>query len=268
VKWSPSGATEVRRLARLKPIRHDEEVSLVDHLDELRSRIIYSLVALALAFGLCFWQSSVILDIAAAPLPEIDRQLIVLAPAEAFMTTVTVCMYAAIIVAAPFISYQIFAYVLPAFSPRERRAIMPLVIAIPTLFIAGVVFSYFVVMPAAVDFLLSFNSDQFTTELRAREYYSFFAATMIAGGIVFQVPVIVLALVRLRIVTVTQLRKNRRYAYLGIAVIAAALPGVDPITMLIEMVPLLMLYELSILLARGFGAAGVGESIEPITQEN
>jgi sec-independent protein translocase protein TatC len=255
-------------LARLKPIRHDEEVSLVDHLDELRSRIIYSLVALALAFGLCFWQSSVILDIAAAPLPEIDRQLIVLAPAEAFMTTVTVCMYAAIIVAAPFISYQIFAYVLPAFSPRERRAIMPLVIAIPTLFIAGVVFSYFVVMPAAVDFLLSFNSDQFTTELRAREYYSFFAATMIAGGIVFQVPVIVLALVRLRIVTVTQLRKNRRYAYLGIAVIAAALPGVDPITMLIEMVPLLMLYELSILLARGFGASGAGESIEPITQEN
>lgn len=255
-------------MARLKPIRHDEEVSLVDHLDELRSRIIYSLIALALAFGLCFWQSSIVLDIAAAPLPEDERQLIVLAPAEAFMTTVTVCMYAAIVLAAPFISYQIFAYVLPAFSPRERRAIMPLVVAIPTLFIAGVVFAYFVVMPAAVDFLLSFNSDQFSTELRAREYYSFFAVTMIAGGIVFQVPVIVLALVRLQIVTIAQLRKNRRYAYLGIAVVAAALPGVDPITMLIEMVPLLMLYELSILLARGLGASGAGESIEPITQEN
>jgi sec-independent protein translocase protein TatC len=255
-------------LAKLKPIRHDDEVSLVDHLDELRSRIIYSLIALTVAFGLCFWQSSVVLDIAAAPLPEAEQQLIVLAPAEAFMTTVTVCLYAAIVLAAPFISYQIFAYVLPAFSPRERRVIMPLVIAIPALFIAGVVFAYFVVMPAAVDFLLSFNSDQFSTELRAREYYSFFATTMIAGGIVFQVPVIVLALVRLRIVTIDQLRKNRRYAYLGIAVVAAALPGVDPITMLIEMVPLLMLYELSILLARGFGATGAGESIEPITQEN
>ena len=255
-------------MAKLKPIRHDEEVSLVDHLDELRSRIIYSLIALTVAFGLCFWQSSVVLDIAAAPLPEAEQQLIVLAPAEAFMTTVTVCLYAAIVLAAPFISYQIFAYVLPAFSPRERRVIMPLVIAIPALFIAGVVFAYFVVMPAAVDFLLSFNSDQFSTELRAREYYSFFATTMIAGGIVFQVPVIVLALVRLRIVTIDQLRKNRRYAYLGIAVVAAALPGVDPITMLIEMVPLLMLYELSILLARGFGATGAGESIEPITQEN
>ncbi len=255
-------------MAKLKPVRHDEEISLIGHLDELRSRIIYSLVALALAFGLCFWQSSLILDIAAHPLPVADRSLIVLAPTEAFMTTVTVCLYAAIIVAAPFISYQIFAYVLPAFSPRERRAILPLVLAIPALFIAGVVFFYFIVMPAAVDFLLSFNSEQFSTELRAREYYSFFSTTLIAGGIVFQVPVIVLALVRLRIVTVAQLRKNRRYAYLGIAVVAAAMPGVDPITMLIEMVPLLMLYELSILLARGLGASGAGESIEPITQEN
>ncbi len=255
-------------MARLKPVRHDEQISFVDHLDELRSRIIYSLVALTASFVVCFWQSSLILDIAAAPLPEADQALIVLAPTEAFMTTITVCMYAAIILAAPFISYQIFAYVLPAFSPRERRVVLPLVLAIPTLFIIGVAFAYFVIMPAAVDFLLSFNSEQFSTELRARDYYSFFSTTLIAGGVVFQVPVIILALVRLRIVTVPQLRKYRRYAYLIIAVIAAALPGVDPITMLIEMVPLLLLYELSILLARGFGATGAGDSIEPITQEN
>ena len=255
-------------MAKLKPVRHDEEISLVDHLDELRSRIIYSIVALSVAFALCFWQSSLILDIAAHPLPLADRALIVLAPTEAFMTTVTVCLYAAIIVAAPFISFQIFAYILPAFSPRERRVVLPLVLAIPSLFIAGVIFAYFVVMPAAVDFLLSFNSDQFSTELRAREYYSFFSTTMIAGGIVFQVPVILLALVRLRIVSIDQLRKNRRYAYLAIAVIAAALPGVDPITMLIEMVPLLLLYELSILLARGFGAEGAEDSTELMTQEN
>lgn len=255
-------------MARLKPVRHDEQISLVGHLDELRSRILYSLVALAAAFALCFWQSNLILDIAAAPLPAADQALVVLAPTEAFMTTLTVCMYAAIVVAAPFISYQIFAYVLPAFSPRERRVVMPLVLAIPALFIIGVVFAYFVILPAAVDFLLSFNSEQFSTELRARDYYSFFSTTLIAGGVVFQVPVIILALVRLRIVTVSQLRKYRRYAYLAIALIAAALPGVDPITMLIEMVPLLLLYELSILLARGLGTTGAGESIEPITQEN
>ncbi len=255
-------------MAKLKPVSHDEEISLVDHLDELRSRIIYSLIALAVAFALCFWQSSLILDIAARPLPAADKALVVLAPTEAFMTTLTVCLYAAIIVAAPFISFQVFAYILPAFSPRERRAILPMVLAIPALFIAGVVFAYFVVLPAAINFLLSFNSDQFSTELRAREYYSFFSTTLLAGGIVFQLPVILLALVRLRIVTIAQLRKYRRYAYLGIAVVAAALPGVDPISMLIEMVPLLLLYELSILLARGFGGASESEPDENLIQEN
>ncbi len=254
-------------MARLKPVRHDEHLSLVDHLDELRWRIILSLVALVVAFGLCFWQSALILDIAADPLPISDRQLVVLAPAEAFMTTVTVSLYAAMILAAPFVSYQLFAYLLPAFSPRERRTIIPLLLTIPLLFLAGVVFSYFIVIPAAVDFLLSFNSDQFTTELRAREYYSFFAMALLAGGIVFQIPIVVLALVKLQIVTVEQLRHNRRYAYLLIAVIAAALPGVDPITMLIEMVPLLLLYELSILLARALGAAKPPEALEPNVQE-
>lgn len=256
-------------MAKLKPVKHDEQLSLVDHLDELRSRIIYSLIALAAAFAVCFWQSDVILDIAADPLPEKYQALTVLAPTEAFMTTVTVCLYAAIIVAAPFISYQVFAYVLPAFSPRERRAILPLLIVIPLLFLCGVVFAYFVVLPAAIKFLLNFNEANFAIQLRAREYYSFFSMTLLAGGIVFQVPVIVLALVKLRIVTIAQLRKNRRYAYLIIAVLAAALPGVDPISMLIEMVPLLLLYELSIFLARGIGKPKEGaESQVPSIQEN
>ncbi len=256
-------------MAKIKPVRHDEQLSLVDHLDELRSRLIYSLIFLALAFAVCFWQSDWILDLAARPLPEEYRALIVLAPTEAFMTTVTVCVYAAIIVSAPFISYQLFAYLLPAFSPRERKAIMPLLITIPLLFLAGVVFAYFIVLPAAINFLLGFNEEQFAIQLRAREYYSFFSMTLLAGGVVFQLPIIVLALVRLRIMTVEQLRRNRRYAYLIIAVVAAALPGVDPISMLIEMVPLLLLYELSILLARGIGQPkGSAESQVPSIQEN
>lgn len=256
-------------MAKLKPVRHDEQLSLVDHLDELRSRIIYSLIFLAVAFALCFWQSDLILDIAAAPLPEAHRALIVLAPTEAFMTTVTVCVYASIIVSAPFISYQLFAYILPAFSPRERKAIVPLLITIPLLFLAGVVFAYFIILPAAINFLLGFNDEQFAIQLRARDYYSFFSMTLLAGGVVFQLPIIVLALVRLRILTVPQLRRNRRYAYLIIAVVAAALPGVDPISMLIEMVPLLLLYELSILLARGIGQPkGSADSQIPSIQEN
>lgn len=259
-------------MARIRPVRHDEEISLVDHLDELRWRIIASLVALGVAFLLCFWQSTLILDFAAAPLPAADRTLIVLAPAEAFMTTVTVSLYAALILVSPFISYQLFAFVIPAFSPREKRAVIPVLVTIPLLFIAGVVFAYFIVLPAAIDFLLSFNSEQFRTDLRARDYYSFFAMVLLAGGVVFQIPVVILALVRLGIVSVAQLRHNRRYAYLLIAVLAAALPGVDPVTMLIEMVPLLLLYELSILLARAIGApkqvkAPEPEALEPKTQE-
>ena len=256
-------------MAKLKPVRHDEQLTLVDHLDELRSRIIYALIFLTVAFAVCFWQSDRILDLAANPLPDKYEALVVLAPTEAFMTTVTVCAYAAIIVSAPFISYQLFAYVLPAFSPRERRAIMPLLITIPLLFLAGVIFAYFIVLPAAINFLLGFNEEQFAIQLRAREYYSFFSMTLLAGGVVFQLPVIILALVRLRIMTVEQLRKNRRYAYLIIAVIAAALPGVDPISMLIEMVPLLLLFELSIFLARGIGQPKESaDSQIPSIQEN
>jgi sec-independent protein translocase protein TatC len=123
-------------------------------------------------------------------------------------------------------------------------------------------------MPAAVNFLLDFNDDQFNIQLRAREYYGFFAMTMIACGLMFQLPLAIIAVTRLGIVRVEQLTENRRYAYLVIAIVAAALPGVDPITMLIEMVPLLVLFELSILLARAMGrppaAAGIGE---PSTQE-
>lgn len=256
-------------MGKLKPVRHDEQLSLVDHLDELRSRLIYSLVFFVVAFAICFWQSQWILDIAGAPLPEEHRALIVLAPTEAFMTTLMVCAYAAIVLSAAFISYQVFAYVLPAFSPRERKAIMPLLISIPLLFLIGVVFAYFVVLPAAISFLLNFNDEQFAIQLRAREYYSFFSMTLIAGGVVFELPIVILALVRLRILTVAQLRSNRRYAWLIIAILAAALPGVDPISMLIEMVPLLLLYELSILLARGIGEPKEdAEPQVPSIQEN
>ena len=130
---------------------------------------------------------------------------------------------------------------------------LPILLLFPVLFLAGIAFAYFVVMPAAVKFLLNFNDNQFNIQVRARDYYSFFSMTMLAGGLVFQLPLAILAVTRLGIVKVEQLTENRRYAYLVIAVLAAALPGVDPISMLIEMVPLLVLFELSILLARAFG---------------
>ncbi|MGZ8666143.1 MAG: twin-arginine translocase subunit TatC [Solirubrobacterales bacterium] len=254
-------------MARLKAVSHEDRLTLVEHLDELRNRIIVSLSVFGVALALCFWQNHLLLEIANAPLPD-DFTPITLSPTEPFLTTFTICAYGAIILALPIVLYQAYAYLLPAFSDRERRVVLPLLLMVPFLFLGGVAFGYFVVLPAAVHFLLNFNSSEFSTELRARDYYGFFATTLLACGIVFQVPVGILAVTRLGIVSVEQLKHNRRYAYLVCAVLAAALPGVDPVTMLIEMVPLLALYEVSILLARAFGQPAAGGLTEPTTQEH
>lgn len=238
-------------MARLKPVEHDARLSVIEHLDELRSRVVVALLALGVAFGLCAWQSDTIIEILNRPLD--GREPVTLSPTEPFLTTITLSLYAAILIALPVILYQIYAFVLPAFSPSERRVALPLLLMVPFLFVGGVAFCYFVVLPPALDFLLGFNADEFDTQLRAREYYGFAMLTMISLGILFQVPIGVLAATRLGVVTVDQLRQNRRYAILGIAVLAALLPTIDPITMLLEMVPLVILYEVSILLAAAFG---------------
>jgi sec-independent protein translocase protein TatC len=253
----------------MKAVSHEDRLTLVEHLDELRTRLVVCLVVLGVALALCFWQNHLLLEIASGPLPGDHKELLTLGVTEAFTTTLTVSTYGALILAMPILLYQAYAYVLPAFSNRERRLVLPLLLAAPLLFLAGVAFSYFVVMPAAVEFLLNFNDSQFNVQVRARDYYSFFSTTMLAGGVIFQLPLAILAVTRLGIVSVEQLKKNRRYAYLIIAVIAAALPGVDPISMLIEMVPLLVLFELSILIARAFGTPReAGGMARPSTQEH
>jgi sec-independent protein translocase protein TatC len=254
-------------MARFKAVGHEDRLTLVEHLDELRTRIIVSVVVLGVAFALCFWQNHLLLDIANGPLPDDHDRLSTFGVAEPFTTTITVSLYGALLLSLPIILYQLYAYVLPAFSSAERKVITPLLVVIPLLFVAGVVFAYFVVMPAATSFLLDFNNEEFRNQLRASYYYSFFSTTLLALGIIFQVPVGILAVTRLGIVSPDQLSRNRRYAYLVIAVLAAALPGVDPVTMLVEMVPLVLLYELSILLARLFGRPAGGTLSEPSTQE-
>jgi sec-independent protein translocase protein TatC len=238
---------------RIKPASFDDRMALVDHLDELRARLVVCLAVFGAALALCFWQNHLLLEIASAPLPADHQKLITFGVTEPFTTTFTVSAYAAIILALPFVLYQLYAFLLPAFSKQQQRAIIPLLAMIPLLFIAGVAFGYFLVLPAAAKFLLNFNDSQFNVQVQAKQYYSFFAMTVLACGIVFQVPVGILSVTRLGIVKVEQLTKNRRYAYLACAVVAAALPGVDPISMLLETAPLIVLYELSIVLAKAFG---------------
>ena len=232
-----------------RPIAHTDEVTLVEHLDELRARLMVSLAAFGVALALCFWQNHQLLEVANAPLPD-GREPITLGVAEPFTTTLTVSAYGAILLSLPVLLYQAYAFALPALKPGERRAVLPFLLAAPALFVAGVAFAYFVVVPAATQFLLNFNSGEFDIEIRARDYYSFFALSEIAVGILFQIPIAMLAVTRLGILSPRQIADNRRYAVLGIAVLAMLLPGTDPVTMLISMVPLVLLFEGSLLLAR------------------
>lgn len=253
---------------RVKAVSHEDRLTLVEHLDELRARLLVCLAALGVALALCFWQNHLLLEIAQAPLPDNHDQLITFGVTEPFTTTLTVSAYGAVVLSLPVVLWQLYAYVLPAFSETERRTILPILLLFPLLFIAGLAFAFFVVMPAALNFLLDFNKGQFNIQLRARDYYSFFSMTEIACGLIFQLPLAIIAVTRLGIVRVEQLTENRRYAYLVIAIVAAALPGVDPVTMLIEMVPLLVLFELSILLARVLGRPGTSGGVaQPSPQE-
>lgn len=237
---------------RLKPAQFDERMTLVEHLDELRNRIIFSGIFLTLAIVFCFWQEDALLEIANEPLPA-GFEPLTFSPTEPFFTTVKLSVYGGILIALPILLFQLYAFVLPAFAPEEKRTLLPLIISVPILFIGGALFAYAVVMPAALDFLLSFNEDSFNIEVRASEYYGFFMLTLIAVGVLFQIPVAVLSVCRLGIVTPNQLAHNRRYAVLVIAVAAMLLPGTDPVTMLISMLPLYLLFEFSLLLAKRFG---------------
>jgi sec-independent protein translocase protein TatC len=238
-------------MARLKPVGHDDRLTVVEHLDELRTRIVVSLAAFGVAMGLCFWQNHQLLAWLNKPLH--GKQPLTLGVAEGFTTTLTVVAYAALVISLPVILYQLYAYILPAFSPAEKQVARPLMMMVPILFAGGAAFGYFLVLPAAVKFLLHFNASEFNTQIRARDYYYFVTTTMLACGLVFQMPVVILAMTRLGIVDAAKLRANRRYAVLVCAVVAAALPGVDPVSMLLEMAPLIVLYELSILLSKAFG---------------
>jgi len=319
----------------LRPIGHEDRLSLVDHLSELRKRIVISLATLVASFALCFWQNDAILDIvtkpvrttqnldapsknskdpleqsarynrelaqalrAAAPalaatgstlgsLGEADnlsatqrrgldraslslarasrqvaqaaaalprnqqRNLVTLGVTEPFTATITIAFYAALLLAMPLLLYQAYAFVLPAFSPHEKKVALPLMLMVPVLFITGVAFGYFVVLDRAVAFLQNFNDDSFDILLQAKDYFRF-AVLFVAGiGLLFQIPVGVLAITRLGVLTPKQIADNRGYVILGIAIVAAvATPTPDPVTMSIAMVPLIVLFELSILLAR------------------
>jgi sec-independent protein translocase protein TatC len=300
----------------LRPIKHEDRLSLVEHLDELRTRLLICGATLLVVFGICFWQNATLLrwlnaplvasstavtnggrlsqtarqaalqtkafaqlgatlktleegtsglskrtqanfetqlrayraTIAQLPSAVPKKQPVTLGVGEPFTTTISTAFWFALIFSLPIILYQLYAFILPAFSPRERKVAMPLMAMIPVLFIAGVLFAYFLVLPPAISFLQHFNDESFDVLVQARDYYKFEILTMLAVGLIFQVPIGMVALNRAGILSAKRLRSTWRYAIVIIAIVAALLPGVDPVTTVLEMLPLLALYLLSILL--------------------
>ena len=305
----------------IRPIGHEDRLSLVEHLEELRTRLIISAAVLAVAFGFCLWQNHELLHILNKPLqtqtkkqvargqgtvgqavlaqqgllklsgdtqaalqalakpgsgvsaqtraqlpaliaamkadlakiprkPTGDRP-VTLGVGEPFTTTITVSLLFALVISLPLILYEVYGFILPALSPAEKRIARPMLAAIPCLFAIGVAFGYYVVLPAAVHFFVNFNASEFNVLVQASQFYRFAATILLAMGLVFQVPVVILAVTRVGLVTVEQLRKSRRYALVACAAVAAFLPG-DAITLLLETVPLYLLFEASLVLASIF----------------
>lgn len=235
-RWLP------RRLA------HGEEATLVEHLDELRTRMIICLVALVPAFILTFAFHTQIMEWLTGPLPN-DRKLVTLGVTEPFTTSVKVSLIAALALVLPVLLWQTWAFFAPAVSPHFERIVLWFGLFATVLFVAGVAFMYVIVLPRALDFLTSYDQSIYDIQIRASYYYTFAAMTLLAGGLAFLMPIFVLGLVRLRVLTSARMRSNRRIAYVALLCFAILLPTVDPVSLAFETVPLLVLYELTVWLS-------------------
>lgn len=243
------------RTLRLGPrrARPEERLHVVDHLDELRRRLIISVAALVVAFAGMYAVHESLIRLLTRPLPDHARRLITLSPTEPFFTTVHVVFWASILVALPVWLYQLYAFVVPAVADHSRRVALTVVAALAALFAVGVAFGYLVVLPVALKFLIGFGGDAFSAQLRANEYFSFTTTMLLASGIVFEVPVAMAGLARMGIASAGLYRTHWRVAVVAIAFIAAFLPGGDPFSMFVLMIPMLVLYGIGILLAGRFG---------------
>ena len=305
-------------MKRLRPIAHDDTLSVVEHLDELRSRLIVCGGVLLVAFCVCFWQNGALINLlnralplqstaahsgnlaaepsqsarlhhgltlvesgsyalahasgmsaparqaalliargageAAKALPSsVSTQVkpITIGVGESFTTTLIVVGYFSLLIGLPVLLYQLYAFVVPALNRNERAVVTPLMVAAPALFVVGAAFAYFFVLPPAVHFLQGYNSDQFDVLVQAKTYYKFEMLLMIGIGAAFQVPLVLLGLQRLGVLTPQDAHASHwRYAVVLIAIVAAALPGVDPVTMALEILPLIVLYLASIVMLK------------------
>jgi sec-independent protein translocase protein TatC len=230
-------------------LRHGEEVTLVEHLGELRTRLIIALAALAVGFIVAYAFHGQILDWLNRPLPDQFKKPVTFSPIEPFTTSIWVSLYAGLLLAMPIVFWQIWAFMAPAVEEHRQHSMAAMVAFATVLGLGGVAFGYFLILPPAINFLTNYDSSHYTILIRARDYYKFVTFVLIGVATAFEVPVFVLALVRLRIMSAATLRSTWRMGVFVMTVIGVVLPGVDPVSTLLTVLPLVALYLLSILLA-------------------
>lgn len=225
---------------------HADRVTLVEHLTELRTRILISLAAIGAAFGLTYGFRHTLIGWLERPLPDGTR-LITLSPGEAFNTSLSVSLYAAVAIAIPVLVWQTWLFLAPAFEESSAQVVVRLVGAATILLVSGMAFAYWVILPNGLDFLIGFDSELYDSQfVRARDYFGFAAGVIFGVGLLFELPIFILGLVRLGILSSAKLRRNRRIGF-GICIIGAVLlPGVDWVSMALQTLPVLILFEASI----------------------
>ncbi len=230
-------------------LRHGEEATLVEHLEELRTRLFICLIAIAAAFVVTYTFHGRLLHWLNQPLPADHRRPYTFSPIEPFTTSIWVAIWAAFLIALPIVFWQVWAFFAPAIEEGHQRSIAVLVAFSAILGIGGITFAYWVVLPPAIHFLTNYDKEHYTIIIQARPYYRFVAVVLLGVALAFEVPIFVLGLVRLRILSAARLRRTWRIGVFVMVVIGVALPGVDPISTVLTVLPLVALYLLSIGLA-------------------
>jgi sec-independent protein translocase protein TatC len=227
---------------------HGEEATLVEHLEELRTRLIITIIALGLTFAVAFAFHEQVIEWLARPLPD-DKRLVTFGVTEPFFTSIKVSFYAAFAASLPIVLWQLWSFLAPALDEGAQRVVAIFVAIATGLMAAGIAFGYYIVLPRALTFLTNYDDELYDIQVRASYYYGFVSLALIGMALVFELPIFVLALVRLRVLTADRLRRNRRMGMFLVVIVAVLLPTVDPVSLAFEAVPLLLLFEASIWLA-------------------
>ena len=234
----------------------EEKQTFIEHLEELRKRLIISLVAVGVGFGICYIFAKEIFHILMIPLQRAlppGATMIYTGLPEAFFTYLKVALLAGIFVASPVVLYQIWLFVAPALYSREKRYAIPFVVSSTILFVGGAAFGYFVVFPFGFQFFMSFATDLIQPAPKLKEYLSFCSMLLLAFGLTFELPLFIFFLAKLGVVDARMLSRNRRYVILGMFSVAAIFTPPDIVTQVMMAGPLIILYEISIVIARMVG---------------